>query len=258
MKVLILAGGYGTRISEESQYKPKPMVEIGGMPILWHIMKMYSSYGFNEFVILAGYKQYVIKEYFQNYFLHHSDVTFDMKNNQVTIHKRYAEPWKVTVLDTGLDTLTGGRIKRAKEYVGNETFLLTYGDGLADIDFNELLKFHNQGKKPLTITAVSLAQTKGVLDLSRDGDVLSFREKKDTDGAVINGGFMVCEPEIFDYIDGDRVAFEKGPMNALVKAGKMNAFMHQGFWHCMDSKRDKDELEALWASGNAPWKSWND
>ncbi len=258
MKVLILAGGYGTRISEESQYKPKPMVEIGGAPILWHIMKYYSSFGFNEFVILGGYKQYVLKEYFQNYFLHHSDVTFDMKNNKVLVHKQYAEPWKVTVLDTGLNTMTGGRIKRAKKYVGNEPFLLTYGDGVSDVDLNALIDFHKKSGKILTISAVSVAQSKGVLDVNSKGEVASFREKSDVDGAVINGGFMVCEPEVFDYIEGDKTAFEKAPMEALVADGQMNAYLHKGFWHCMDTKRDKDELEEIWNSGNAPWKVWND
>lgn len=258
MKVLILAGGYGTRISEESQYKPKPMVEIGGAPMLWHIMKYYSSFGFNEFVILGGYKQYVLKEYFQNYFLHHSDVTFDMKNNEVFVHKQYAEPWKVTVLDTGLNTMTGGRIRRAKKYVGNEPFLLTYGDGLSNVDLKALIEFHKKAGKILTISAVSLAQSKGVLEVNEEGDVSSFREKDQIDGAVINGGFMVCEPAVFDYIAGDKTAFENEPMKALVAEGQMNAYIHKGFWHCMDTKRDKDELEEIWNAGNAPWKAWHD
>ncbi|MDY5441250.1 MAG: glucose-1-phosphate cytidylyltransferase [Candidatus Enteromonas sp.] len=259
MKVLILAGGYGTRISEESQYKPKPMIEIGGMPILWHIMKTYSKYGFNEFVILGGYRQYIIKEYFKNYFLHHSDVTFDMTCDQITIHKQYAEPWKVTVLDTGLNTMTGGRIKRAKDYIGDETFMLTYGDGLADVNLQKLLEFHQKGHCFCTLTAVSLASTKGVLDLSKDGTVSSFREKDhDEDGAIINGGFMVCEPEVLDFIDGDSTAFEKKPLSDLAHQGQLKAYLHKGFWHCMDTKRDHDELEELWRTGNAPWKVWDD
>ncbi|MDY2913247.1 MAG: glucose-1-phosphate cytidylyltransferase [Candidatus Enteromonas sp.] len=259
MKVLILAGGYGTRISEESQFKPKPMIEIGGMPILWHIMKSYSHYGFNEFVILAGYKQYVIKEYFQNYFLHHSDVTFDFSSNQMTIHKQYAEPWKVTVLDTGLNTMTGGRIKRAKDYIGDETFMLTYGDGVSDVNLKKLLEFHQKGGRYCTLTAVSLASTKGVLDIEKGGVVSSFREKDtDEDGAIINGGFMVCEPEVLDFIAGDNQPFERKPLSDLASQGQLDAYLHKGFWHCMDTKRDRDELDDLWRQGRAPWKNWHD
>src|SRR5574344_1475768 len=258
MKVLILAGGFGTRISEESHLKPKPMIEIGDMPILWHIMKIYSSYGYNDFVILAGYKQFVIKEYFNNYFLHHSDITFDMAENKVIVHEKHSEPWKVTVVDTGLNTMTGGRIKRVKDYIGNEPFMLTYGDGVADVNIADLVKFHNSGKKLVTLTAVSVGQTKGVLDLSSNGTVNKFREKNDSDGAIINAGFMVCEPKVLDYIEGDSTVFENGPLNTLVSEGQVDAFKHNGFWHCMDTKRDMDQLNEMWNSGKAPWKVWKD
>jgi glucose-1-phosphate cytidylyltransferase len=258
MKVLILAGGFGTRISEESHLKPKPMVEIGDNPILWHIMKIYSSFGYNDFVILAGYKQYVIKEYFANYFLHHSDITFDMANNNIEVHERHSEPWKVTVIDTGLNTMTGGRIKRAKEYIGNEPFMLTYGDGVADVDINALVALHKKSKKLVTLTAYSVAQTKGVLDLKPDGTVNEFREKSDADGAVINAGFMVCEPQVLDFIDGDQTAFEKEPLKKIASLGQLNAYKHTGFWHCMDTKRDMDQLNEMWNTGKAPWKVWKD
>ncbi len=258
MKVLILAGGYGTRISEESQFKPKPMIEIGNMPIIWHIMKHYSHYGFNEFVILGGYKQYVIKEYFNNYFLHHSDITFDMAKNEVIVHAKHAEPWKVTVLDTGLSTMTGGRIKRAKPYVGNEPFMLTYGDAVSDVDIKKLLSFHQKCGRAITITSVSISQTKGILEVDKNGSLEAFREKAIQDGSLINGGFMVCEPEVFDYISGDNTVFEKNPMKNLVADHKAAAYHHKGFWQCMDTKRDKDSLEDLWESGNAPWKTWNE
>jgi glucose-1-phosphate cytidylyltransferase len=258
MKVLILAGGFGTRISEESHLKPKPMIEIGDNPILWHIMKIYSSYGYNDFVILAGYKQFVIKEYFNNYFLHHSDVTFDMAENKVIVHERHSEPWKVTVVDTGLNTMTGGRIKRVKDYIKNEAFMLTYGDGVADVDINALVKCHNDSKKLVTLTAYSVAQTKGVLDLQKDGTVKEFREKDNADGAVINAGFMVCEPKTIDYIDGDSTAFEKEPLQRIAAEGQLNAYKHNGFWHCMDTKRDMDQLNELWNAGKAPWKTWKD
>ena len=258
MKVLILAGGYGTRISEESQFKPKPMIDIGGMPIIWHIMKLYSAHGFNDFVILAGYKQYVIKEYFSNYFLHHSDVTFDMANNQMIVHSKHSEPWKVTVIDTGLGTMTGGRIKRAASFVGDEPFLLTYGDAVSDVDIEKVLEFHRRNGKLLTLTSISLAQTKGVLDVKKDGTIKSFREKDDEDGALINAGFMVCEPDVLKYIKGDKTVFEKDPVVQIVKEGQADTYIHKGFWHCMDTKRDKDELEEMWASGEAPWKVWND
>ncbi len=258
MKTLILAGGFGTRISEESHLKPKPMIEVGDMPILWHIMKIYSSYGYNDFVILAGYKQFVIKEYFNNYFLHHSDITFDMAENKVIVHEKHSEPWKVTVVDTGLNTMTGGRIKRVKDYIGNEPFMLTYGDGVADVNIADLVKFHNSGKKLVTLTAVSVGQTKGVLDLSSNGTVNKFREKNDSDGAIINAGFMVCEPKVLDYIEGDSTVFENGPLNTLVSEGQVDAFKHNGFWHCMDTKRDMDQLNEMWNSGKAPWKVWKD
>lgn len=258
MKILILAGGFGTRISEESQFRPKPMIEIGGMPILWHIMKHYSRYGFNEFVILGGYKQYVIKEYFNNYFLHHSDITFDMANNEVIVHAKHAEPWKVTVLDTGLNTMTGGRIKRAAPYIGNETFMLTYGDAVSDIDLDKLLETHRKNKNTITITAVSLAQAKGIIEVDKNGKLTAFREKAIEDGSIINGGFMVCEPEVLNYISGDRTVFEKAPIRNMVADAKAGAYYHKGFWQCMDTKRDKDTLEELWSEGNAPWKTWHD
>lgn len=255
MKVAILAGGFGTRISEESQFKPKPMIEIGGMPIIWHIMKHYSSYGFNEFVILGGYKQNYIKDYFKNYFLWHSDVTFDFATKETVYHKTKIEPWKVTVLDTGLNTNTGGRIRKAIEYFGDEPFMLTYGDGVSDVDIDKLLEFHKKGGKLLTITAVSLAQNKGILDIGKGGIVQSFREKSDSDAASINGGFMVCEPGIIKYISGN-VTFERTPLRKMVADGQVDAYFHRGFWHCMDTKRDKDELEGMLSSGEAPWVSW--
>ncbi len=258
MKVLILAGGFGTRISEESYLKPKPMIEIGGMPILWHIMKIYSSFGYNDFVILAGYKQYVIKEYFSNYFLHHSDITFDMKNNKVIVHEKHAEPWSVTVVDTGLNTMTGGRIKRVKDYIGQEPFMLTYGDAVADVNLNQLVQLHKKSGKLLTLTAINLSQTKGVIDISPNGDIKSFREKENIDSQVINGGFMVCEPAVVNYIVGDSISFEKEPLQQLVKEGQVNAYRHTGFWHCMDTKRDMDQLNEIWDSGKAPWKIWKD
>lgn len=259
MKVVLLAGGYGTRISEESQFKPKPMIEIGGMPILWHIMKEYAARGFNEFVICAGYKQHVIKEWFADYFLHTSDITFDFTNgNKMIVHDQHAEPWKVTIVDTGLNTMTGGRIKRIQKYVGNEPFMMTYGDGVCDVDMQELLKFHQTHGKIATLTAVMLEQQKGVLDIGGDNAVHSFREKKADDGAPINAGYMVLNPEIFDYIEGDETVFERGPLEKLAAQGELMSFMHRGFWQCMDTKREMDMLEKLWATGNAPWKVWND
>lgn len=256
MKVLILAGGYGTRISEESQFKPKPMIEIGGSPILWHIMKLYSYYGFNDFVILAGYKQYVIKEYFNNYYLHHSDVTFNFADNKMQVHRNNSEPWNVTILDTGLDTGTGGRIKKAKEFIGNEPFFLTYGDGVSNVNIKELLEFHKSKKHLVTVTAIPAAQKFGVLQLSSNNSVKSFREKNNLDSSMINGGFMVCEPECIDYIDGYDEMFEKEPITKLCLANEVDAFIHNGFWHCMDTKRDKDELEKMWDDKVAPWKVW--
>ncbi len=256
MKVVILAGGFGTRISEESHLKPKPMIEIGGKPILWHIMKIYSSYGFHEFVICAGYKQDVIKEYFANYYLHNADVTFDLLTNQVEVHSSHADPWKVTVVDTGYDTMTGGRVKRIRKYVGDEPFFLTYGDGVADIDIPKLLEFHKKNGKIATITAANIAQKKGVLNISGDGQVQSFREKEDTDSTLINGGFMVLNPQIFDYLEDDSTVFEKEPMQRLAADGELMAYQHEGFWQCMDTQREKKLLEELWESGKAPWKVW--
>ncbi|MGN0470469.1 MAG: glucose-1-phosphate cytidylyltransferase [Acutalibacteraceae bacterium] len=259
MKTVILAGGFGTRISEESAYKPKPMIEIGEMPILWHIMKLYSFYGVNEFVICAGYKQHVIKEWFSDYFLHTSDITFDFTNgNEIIVHDKRAEKWKVTVVDTGLNTMTGGRIKRIKKYVDNETFFLTYGDAVSDVNISELLKFHQSHGKCLTLTAVSLAQQKGVLDIDDNDTVVAFREKDDEDGSLINGGFMVCNPSIFDYLEDDNTVFEQKPMKMLAKNKELKSFYHKDFWQCMDTKREKDKLEHLWETGTAPWKVWND
>lgn len=259
MKVILLAGGLGTRISEESQYKPKPMIEIGGMPILWHIMKEYSYYGFNDFIICAGYKQHIIKEWFADYFLHTSDITFDFtEGNKMIIHNMKAEPWKVTVVDTGLNTMTGGRIKRIQPYIGNETFMMTYGDGVCDVDISKLLEFHKAHGKTATLTAVMLEQQKGVLDIGGDNAVHSFREKAAGDGAPINAGYMVLEPKIFDYIDGDDTVFEKKPLETLAAKGELMSYMHRGFWQCMDTKREMDMLEKMLDTGNAPWKKWND
>ncbi len=257
MKVVLLAGGFGTRISEESHLKPKPMIEIGGMPILWHIMKEYSHYGFNEFVICAGYKQHIIKQYFYDYYLHRSDITFDFTSeNQMCIHNNIAEPWKVTVVDTGLNTMTGGRVKRIRDYIGNEPFMLTYGDGLCDIDIGKLVEFHKSHGKIATMTAINVRQRFGVLDIEEDGKVASFREKSDDDGSVINGGYMVLQPEIFDYIEGDATVFEKQPLEAMASMGQLMAYRHDGFWQCMDTQRDKETLEKLWNSGKAPWRKW--
>ena len=260
MKVVILAGGLGTRISEESQYKPKPMIEIGGKPIIWHIMKEYSYYGFNDFVICAGYKQHVIKEWFADYFLHNSDVTFDYTNgrNEMTIHESHLDPWKVTVVDTGLNTMTGGRIKRVQKYVGNESFMLTYGDGVCDVNIKKLVEFHKEHGKIATLTAVMLEQQKGVLDIGGKNAVKSFREKNLSDGAPINAGYMVLQPEIFDLIDGDDTVFEKEPLEKLANAGELMSYMHRGFWQCMDNKREMDMLEKLLSTNNAPWKKWED
>lgn len=256
MKVVILAGGFGTRISEESHLKPKPMIEIGEKPILWHIMKHYSQYGYNEFIICLGYKQYVVKEFFADYFLHTSDVTFDLVNNSMKVHNNYSEPWKVTLIDTGLNTMTGGRVKRIRDYVGNEPFMLTYGDGVSDIDLKELEEFHRAHGKTATISAVNIGQRFGVLELDGDGQIHSFREKNDSDGGLINGGFMVLNPEVFDYIEGDATVFEKEPLENLAKNGELMAYHHNGFWKCMDTQRDKMQLEEMWASGRAPWKTW--
>lgn len=259
MKVVLLAGGFGTRISEESQWKPKPLVDIGDKPILWHIMKQFSAYGFNEFIICAGYKQHVIKQYFAEYYLHQCDITFDFTNqNEMQIHHHTAEPWKVTVVDTGLHTMTGGRVKRIKDYVGDEPFLLTYGDGVSDIDINKLVEFHKKHGKTVTMSAYNTKQRFGVLDIDKEGNVREFREKTQGDGNLINIGFMVCEPELFDYIEGDKTVLEKTPLESVAKKGELMAYKHEGFWQCMDTLREKQELEAMWESGQAPWKVWND
>lgn len=257
MKVVILAGGLGTRISEESHLKPKPMIEVGEAPILWHIMKYYSSYGFDEFIICCGYKGYVIKEYFADYYLHRSDVTFDFSNNnEMIIHNNVAEPWKVTVVDTGLHTMTGGRLKRVKKYIGKESFMMTYGDGLSDVDLNKLLEFHMEKKKAATITAIQPGGRFGVLDIDKEQIVHSFSEKAKEDGGWINGGFMVLEPEVFDYIEGDATFFEREPLERLAKEGKLAAYKHEGFWKCMDTLRDKETLDFLWNNNRAQWKRW--
>lgn len=258
MKVVILAGGYGTRISEESQYKPKPMIEIGGKPILWHIMKEYSAHGFNEFVICAGYKQHVIKEWFADYYLHNSDITFDFSNGgEMTVHNNVSEPWKVTVVDTGLNTMTGGRIKRIQPYIGNEDFLMTYGDGVADVDITKLVEFHKSHGKIATLTAVHVDQRFGVLDINKgDLSVTAFREKSQADGSRINAGYMVLKPAIFDFIEGDKTIFEQEPLRKASELGELKAYKHNGFWQCMDTKREMEKLEELWASGQAPWKMW--
>ena len=258
MKVVILAGGFGTRISEESHLRPKPMIEIGEKPILWHIMKEYSHYGFNEFIICCGYKQHMIKEYFADYYLYNGDVTFDFGcENKMIIHNNVSEPWKVTLVDTGLQTMTGGRIKRIQKYVGNEPFMMTYGDGVADIDMNALLKFHQEKGQLATFTAVHVRQRFSVLDIDKESrDITAFREKSSADGSRISAGYMVLEPEVFDYIEGDSTVFEKEPLQRLSAEGQLNAYKHNGFWQCMDTQREKEMLEEYWASGNAPWKVW--
>lgn len=258
MKVVLLAGGYGTRISEESQFKPKPMVDIGGQPILWHIMKEYSYYGHNEFIICAGYKQQVIKQWFADYFLRNSDVTFDYSDgkNELTIHESHIEPWKVTIVDTGLNTMTGGRIKRIQKYIEDEPFLMTYGDGVCDVDINKLIEFHKENNKIATLTAVLQDQSKGVLDIGGDNAVKSFREKQVNDGVPINAGYMVFEPKIFDYIDGDSVILEKEPLEKLANQGQLMSYIHKGFWQCMDNMREKETLEKLIKGGKAPWIKW--
>ena len=256
MKVVILAGGFGTRLSEETDIKPKPMVEIGGKPILWHIMKNYSSHGFNEFVILLGYKGYFIKEFFSNYFLHQSDVTFDLANNSMEVHQNESEPWKVTLLDTGLSTLTGGRIKRAKDYIGDDDFLLTYGDGLSDVDIAKTVEFHKSHGKNITMTAVQPAGRYGALDIKADNSISSFKEKPKGDGSWINGGFFVCKPDVLDYIDGDSTIFEQEPLVNLASDNQLMAYKFDGFWGSMDTLRDKHNLCQMWDSNQAPWKKW--
>lgn len=259
MKVVLLAGGFGTRISEESQFKPKPMIEIGGIPILLHIMKLYSHYGFNEFVICAGYKQHIIKEYFAEYFLHTSDITFDFSKgtNEMIVHRNNSERWKVTVVDTGLNTMTGGRIKRIQPYIGDEPFMLTYGDAVCDVNIADLVQFHKKHGKLATLTAVIQKQQKGVLDITEQGSVKSFREKQGSDGTAINAGFMVLQPEVFDYLEGDQTVFETTPLQKLVEKGELMSYRHTGFWQCMDTAREKELLETLWANGTAPWKVWD-
>lgn len=256
MKVVILAGGHGTRLSEETHLKPKPMVEIGNFPIIWHIMKIYSSYGFNEFVILLGYKGYIIKEYFSNYFLHQSDVTIDLKSNDMTIHQNSGEPWKVTLLDTGLNTMTGGRIKRAEPYLGKDPFFMTYGDGVSDVDISALLKYHKKQKSIVTLTAVQPSGRYGSLSIL-DGKVSNFIEKPAGDNLWINGGFFVCQPEIFDYLENDKTVFEESPLSNLSNNGQLSAMKHHGYWQCMDTLRDKDTLTRMWIENEAPWKIWD-
>jgi len=256
IKAVLLAGGLGTRISEESHLRPKPMIEIGGKPILWHIMKMYSHYGINDFVICLGYRGYFIKEYFANYFLHTSDVTFDMARNQMEVHHRTAEPWTVTLVDTGEHTMTGGRLKRVQSYVGDNTFCLTYGDGVSNVPIDKLIQHHISHQRIATVTAIQPPGRYGALNLDQDR-VISFQEKPAGDGAWINGGFFVLEPAVFNEIEGDHTSFESQPLQALANAGQLTAFNHSGFWQAMDTLRDKNQLEDLWKSGNAPWKTWD-
>jgi len=256
MKVLLLAGGFGTRLSEETNVLPKPMVEIGGKPILWHIMKIYATYGYNDFVVLLGYKAYVIKEYFANYFLHHSDVSFDLRNNEMTIINNKAENWKVTLIDTGLNTMTGGRLKRAKDYINNELFMFTYGDGVSDIKIDELVKFHQNHGKLITMTSIQLEGRYGALQIDENNRVTSFKEKPKGDGNRINGGFFVCQPEVLDYIDGDHQMFENDPLEKLAKDGQLMTYKHEGFWQCMDTLRDKRYLDDLCQKPGTPWMVW--
>jgi glucose-1-phosphate cytidylyltransferase len=256
MKVVLLAGGFGTRISEESIYKPKPMIEIGGKPILWHIMKLYSHFGYNDFVICAGYKQHIIKEWFADYYLHNTDVTFDLQMNSMSVHTNYSEPWKVTIVDTGLNTQTGGRIKRIQKYIGDEPFLLTYGDGVANVDINELVEYHYKHKKMATISVYNVEQRFGVVDINDNDLVEAFREKSKNDGSLVNIGYAVCNPDVFDMIKGDDTVFEKSTLRNLSEMHDLVAYRHNGFWQCMDTVREKERLEELWGSGVAPWKLW--
>lgn len=259
MKVVLLAGGLGTRIAEESHLIPKPMIEIGGYPILWHIMKQYSFYGFNDFVICAGYKQHVIKEYFADYYLHRSDVTFDfLSNNALTIHNNIAEPWKVTIVDTGLNTMTGGRLKNIAKYLDNETFLLTYGDGVSDVNIKDLVSYHKSHGKMVTMTSFNIGQHFGVLDVDEKGQINAFREKVKADGSLINIGFMVANPEIVNYIDDNDTILEGKPLENIAKTGQLMSYKHNGFWQCMDTLREKQKLEELWKNEKAPWKVWSD
>lgn len=256
MKVLILAGGFGTRLSEETELKPKPMIEIGGKPILWHIMKTYSHYGYNEFVILLGYKSYMVKEFFSNYYLLQSDLTIDMQHNTIEYHNNYAEPWKVTLVDTGLATMTGGRIKRAKDYIGKEPFMLTYGDGVADVNISHLVDFHKKQDKLITMTAIQPEGRFGALDINNQNIISQFIEKPKGDKNWINGGYFVCQPEVLDYISGDDCIFEQEPLQKLAFESQLSAFKHNGFWQCMDTQREKTKLNELWSEDNAPWKIW--
>ena len=255
MKAVILAGGLGTRISEETSLKPKPMVEIGGKPILWHILKIYSHYKINEFIICCGYKGYVIKEYFANYFLHNCDVTFDMEDNSMKIHAKNTEPWKITLIDTGENTMTGGRLRRVREYLDNETFCFTYGDGVANVNIEKLIKFHSESNTKATLTAVQPPGRFGSLEFER-GRVLSFKEKPKGDGNLINGGFFVLEPNVLDFIDDDMTAWESSPITKLISERQLVSYKHQGFWRPMDTLRDKHALETAWSNNQAPWKVW--
>jgi len=256
MKVLILAGGFGTRLSEETGVVPKPLVEIGGRPVLWHIMKSYSHYGFNEFVILLGYKGYYIKEFFANYFLHQSDVTIDLSSGKMDIHKNESEPWKVTLLDTGLHTMTGGRIKRAAGIINKEPFMLTYGDGVADINIAELVSFHKKNGKLITMTSIQPEGRFGAVEIAANNIVTSFREKPKGDGSWINGGYFVCQPQVLDYINDDKTVFEKEPLESLAAKNQLVTYQHNGFWKCMDTLRDKVQLNEMWDAGHAKWKIW--
>jgi len=257
MKTVILAGGLGTRISEESHLKPKAMIDIGGMPILWHILKYYSHFGHNDFIICCGYKGYIIKEYFANYYLHRSDITFDFSNNnKMQIHNNVSEPWRVTLVDTGFDTMTGGRIKRIRKYINDETFMMTYCDGVSNVDINKLIEYHKLKGKIATITAIQPGGRFGVLSLDKDDQITNFSEKQKEDGGWINGGFMVLEPKVFDYIEGDSIVFEKAPLENLSKEKQLMAYKHEGFWQCMDSLRDKTLLDELLSKGKAPWTIW--
>lgn len=257
MKVLLLAGGYGTRLSEETEVRPKPMVEIGGMPIIWHIMKIYSYYGFNDFVILLGYKGYQIKEYFANYFIHQSNLTIDVKTGEMDVHSNNSEPWKVTLIDTGLNSMTGGRIKRAQDIIGNEPFMVTYGDGVADINIRKLVEYHKSHGKAVTITSVQPDGRFGVLKIENGNEVVNFIEKIKGDGNNwINAGFFVCEPKVFDYIEGDDTIFEQDPLKNLARDGEVNTYMHEGFWKPMDTLRDKFSLQNMWETNKAPWRIW--
>ena len=256
MKAVILAGGLGTRLSEETVLRPKPMVEIGGHPILWHVMKIYAAHGINDFIICAGYKSYIIKEYFANYFLHMSDVTFDMAQNRMEVHQHRAEPWRVTIVDTGEQTMTGGRLRRVKNYIGNEAFCFTYGDGVSDVDITQLIEFHRAQKTHATLTAVQPPGRFGALDIKLDQRIDTFREKPKGDGTWVNGGFFVLDPAVFDLLKSDDDIWERAPLETLADTGQLSAYKHTGFWQPMDTLRDKNQLEELWASGHAPWKKW--